>query len=66
MANIPRTATDPATPDGPVAKLQLLERLVHASPSIYPQTSRDAFLVLIWLVLADLGAMPVAPVGKAV
>ena len=57
-------SADPQLPAGPVAKLQLLEVLVRQSPGILHEDTRDSFLTVIWLTLAELGALPPAP-GKA-
>ena len=65
---LPFEPSDPSEtpPAGPIAKLELLQSLVQVSPSIYPEKTRDTFLTLIWLTLADLGALPAAPQEQAV
>lgn len=47
-----------ALPGGVVRKLQMLENIIRCSPSILNEDARDTFLVLIWLALADLDALP--------
>lgn len=54
---LPFDPPDPpaGAPVGPVAKLQLLEAAVRNSPGIIHEDTRDTFLTLIWLALADVG-----------